>query len=310
MKCEICVDHEHKYTCPGCDMKTCSLRCCKEHKLTKNCNGIRDKTKFVKLTEFSEKELISDYSFLEEQARLIDSTRRDNLKRRHSDTTPSMDYLRKLAFQKYSIYLKFMPKNSTKRQNNKTRFDKTDRSILWHLEFDINGNLFTFDELVKPDITLNEVLMKFYEKNEFKLVQLDESFRKLNDLNLLFEIRDFKLKEKYFIKFDLNLSLNENLNRKHIIEYPILKIVPNNKICLYKLREDNINKKDNVNNDELEDGELEDGEEEQENEDYINEIDQNDENIFTKKVKLDDFEAILNNPMYNSFESGVKIEKL
>lgn len=316
MKCEICNDVDYKYTCPGCNLKTCSVKCCKEHKILKNCNGVRDKTKYIKLTEFSEKELLSDYTFLEEQSRLIDSTKRDTLlannKRREGDVTPSMDYLRKLAFQKYSIYLKFMPKNSTKRLNNKTRFDKLNKTISWYLEFDINnsGNIISFDELVDPELTLNDVLNKFYNKNELKLIQIDESFKNYNNnnnFNLLFEIRDFKLKEKYFIKFDLNKSLNDNLNKKHLIEYPILKLVSDDKIHLYKLKQDKNTTSANTTSNDLEEGELEE-EEEEENDDGNNDYDQNDDHL-AKRLKLDDFEAILNNPNYNSFESGVRIER-
>ena len=53
-------------------MKTCSLDCCKRHKQERSCDGQRDKTKYVNKQEFDENVILSDYKFLEEQARLVD----------------------------------------------------------------------------------------------------------------------------------------------------------------------------------------------------------------------------------------------
>lgn len=75
-KCEMCNQNEYKYKCPRCLIKTCSLACCRQHKLEQNCNGERDKTKFVDKEEFDERLLLSDYRFLEEQSRLVDNFQR------------------------------------------------------------------------------------------------------------------------------------------------------------------------------------------------------------------------------------------
>lgn len=57
--CCICSNQEFKYRCPGCQLKTCSLDCCKQHKIRFNCNGIRDKTKYVKISDFDQSTFIS-----------------------------------------------------------------------------------------------------------------------------------------------------------------------------------------------------------------------------------------------------------
>lgn len=75
-KCEMCNQNEYKYKCPRCLIKTCSLACCRQHKQEQNCNGERDKTKFVDKEEFDERLLLSDYRFLEEQSRLVDNLQR------------------------------------------------------------------------------------------------------------------------------------------------------------------------------------------------------------------------------------------
>ena len=64
--CEVCCADEGRYKCPRCSMFTCSLSCCKQHKKTNNCSGKRDKTAFVDMQTYSERDLRSDYHFLED----------------------------------------------------------------------------------------------------------------------------------------------------------------------------------------------------------------------------------------------------
>jgi hypothetical protein len=43
--------NKHKYRCPGCSARTCSLPCYKRHQQWAQCSGQRDPTKFVKKSE-------------------------------------------------------------------------------------------------------------------------------------------------------------------------------------------------------------------------------------------------------------------
>merc|ERR1711971_383322 len=55
----VCGKNDAKYRCPKCETVSCSLACSKVHKKLKNsCDGIRDKTKFVPIKNFSSMELI------------------------------------------------------------------------------------------------------------------------------------------------------------------------------------------------------------------------------------------------------------
>lgn len=58
-KCELCGKVQWKYKCPRCDKKTCCLACVKQHKVETNCNGIRDKTAFVKMKAMTDMHLLS-----------------------------------------------------------------------------------------------------------------------------------------------------------------------------------------------------------------------------------------------------------
>ena len=63
--CGVCGKNDAKYRCPKCETVSCSLVCSKSHKkLKKSCDGIRDKTKFVPIKNFSSMELVSGKNFI------------------------------------------------------------------------------------------------------------------------------------------------------------------------------------------------------------------------------------------------------
>ena len=232
--CEICKENAFKYKCPACSIKTCSLTCCKAHKQATSCTGQRDKTKFVKLQEFTERELLNDYNFLEEQSRLVDNTQRDVLKRKY-DITQTMEYLKGLAYKQSKVNLQFMPRHSTKRLANRTRFDNVTKIINWHVDLRFGlDKVYTVNELCSSKESLKSILCRFYKDNQFTLFLSGQPLHEYQSafdnvlLNVLYEVRNFTLKCKYYLKFDLNRSLEENLYRKTVIEYPSLNVVLDN----------------------------------------------------------------------------------
>ena len=58
-KCSQCRDKPARYRCPGCTAYTCGLECVKSHKAESGCSGKRDRTAFVALKEFDDKNLVS-----------------------------------------------------------------------------------------------------------------------------------------------------------------------------------------------------------------------------------------------------------
>lgn len=57
--CQVCQKNSSKYTCPGCEIKFCSVNCCKQHKIQTKCTGERDKTKFIELSKFTDQDIRS-----------------------------------------------------------------------------------------------------------------------------------------------------------------------------------------------------------------------------------------------------------
>lgn len=64
--CMICKVKKYSYKCPRCAALTCSLECCRLHKIEMDCNGQRDRTNYVSIQQFTESQLKSDYHFLED----------------------------------------------------------------------------------------------------------------------------------------------------------------------------------------------------------------------------------------------------
>lgn len=57
--CEQCGAAASKYRCPGCSRRSCSLACVNAHKAQHGCSGKRDRTAYVPLKEFGDREVMS-----------------------------------------------------------------------------------------------------------------------------------------------------------------------------------------------------------------------------------------------------------
>ena len=74
--CQECRATEFCYQCPRCSFRSCSLACCRAHKERMDCNGRRDRTTFLRLAQMSDNTLTSDFHFLEDVIRNVDTGKR------------------------------------------------------------------------------------------------------------------------------------------------------------------------------------------------------------------------------------------
>lgn len=77
----MCGATNAKYTCPKCEVKTCTLKCVNIHKKELECDGIRDKTRYVPLSKFTNLDLLSDYRLLEDATRTVETLKNDKSKK-------------------------------------------------------------------------------------------------------------------------------------------------------------------------------------------------------------------------------------
>ena len=64
--CQICQIYESKYKCPNCLLKSCSLKCVREHKIRKNCDGIYHFEKFIPAEKYCKRDLKKDLFYIDE----------------------------------------------------------------------------------------------------------------------------------------------------------------------------------------------------------------------------------------------------
>ena len=76
VSCTVCKDATPLYQCPRCGVRTCSLQCCLQHKKETGCNGKRDRTAFLRKEDMKDATIQSDYFFLEDILRTVDSGKR------------------------------------------------------------------------------------------------------------------------------------------------------------------------------------------------------------------------------------------
>ncbi|EOX96760.1 HIT-type Zinc finger family protein, putative isoform 3, partial [Theobroma cacao] len=124
--CEECKNKASKYKCPGCYLRTCSLPCINAHKHRTGCNGRRNNTRFVPLSQFDDNLLLSDYNLLEETKRVAESARRTRSKLcsnyfPHFKLPFVLRTLRAAAASRRTKLL-FLPAGMSKRETNQTRF--------------------------------------------------------------------------------------------------------------------------------------------------------------------------------------------
>uniref|UniRef100_A0A915D5S3 HIT-type domain-containing protein n=1 Tax=Ditylenchus dipsaci TaxID=166011 RepID=A0A915D5S3_9BILA len=66
--CQECHQKISKYNCPKCATRTCSLECCREHKESKNCDGVRPKwtpVPYHSSASYSGKHVVQDKHFIQ-----------------------------------------------------------------------------------------------------------------------------------------------------------------------------------------------------------------------------------------------------
>jgi hypothetical protein len=240
-RCEVCRVNFHKYKCPRCMTLTCSLDCCKTHKAASNCTGVRDKTKYVGKEEFDESQLLSDYRFLEEQQRLVEAAQRDSLlnaaskPQQRSDSSSWVssyfDNLAKFARKQFNIKLLYMPPNSTRHTNNKTKFNRQEVLISWSLEmaFDVDeGNKETLSivpstkrtqirfhtgpTVYSAKLPLRQLLLDFYSTLKRKLLDTQSTTTKLASSSSDEMSTFLAMRKQYGAEFE-----NEKLNEINVL---------------------------------------------------------------------------------------------
>ncbi|XP_066529439.1 box C/D snoRNA protein 1 [Hoplias malabaricus] len=227
-RCDVCDCDEAKYRCPSCLRSSCSLPCVKKHKLESSCTGVRDRTAFVRLSQFSDINLLSDYRYLEETARVADRPNRDTLLRTHPHHSSSVKLLRRNATAA-KVDLKILPKSFSRRKENTSMFIRAEKKLHWHLKIYFPQSSAEYTARVAEDRDLEQILNDYIHPTESDPVKRQRL--KLYVLSSPDQLCVFMKSEKRqpgserFHKLEVKKSLRENLMFKTVVEYPEVYVV-------------------------------------------------------------------------------------
>ncbi|KAI8750759.1 box C/D snoRNA protein 1 isoform X1 [Biomphalaria glabrata] len=232
--CEICNQTEAIYTCPNCELRTCSLSCVKEHKIRLGCSGERIKTAFVDKSQYGEGHLLNDYRLLEDANRKLYSFKssQDNRKN-HSFSGPYMNKRTKLlstAAFKRGIKLQVLSQALTRHKNNTSYYMIRSDKILWHIGWHfVASNTEIKDERVPEDTILKDIAKKwinFVDHPEMRKCLRDYEKDNLEASQFLLKIECLPANRVRFFKLNPNATLGENLKGHCLTEFPTIYVLP------------------------------------------------------------------------------------
>lgn len=228
-QCHQCHEHAHRYRCPACDMRTCSLACTKAHKQAKACTGKRSRTEMVTLSDFTERQLLSDYKFLEEAARLHDVAQRSEAPRPARQLPLGLQNFVDEA-QRRGIKYELLPPGMQRRKQNSSRFDRRSRTIFWHVHWCFPSVKESVHDLrVSEQTPLKQILQQHISLalgNSVKRHALRlYSEAGLEKLQILMMKEHCPANKPQFHQLDIDKFLRQQLSGKVVIEFPVLIVL-------------------------------------------------------------------------------------
>ncbi|XP_035430430.2 box C/D snoRNA protein 1 [Spodoptera frugiperda] len=261
--CEVCGKNQAKYTCPKCEVKTCCLECVRIHKKELECDGIRDRTKFIRIKDFTDTDLLSDYRLLEECARFVYGVKIDEKKKytRVDKELPIYLFKLKMAARQRGTALQFLAQNFSRHKVNTTRYNKKMNIINWRVEWvfpNVESEPLKFvDERCGEHKRLSELLDKYLNPDALpfegsKALSYYKSVG-FSGVKILLRAEKVKGSGRKFFELDPTESLAENLSGKCIVEFPIIFVVLKDHAYNFEIitPEDEIEEKSGTNTDKV-----------------------------------------------------------
>lgn len=209
------------------------MECLNIHKKELNCDGIRDKTKYIPLKQITESDLMSDYVFLESCTHYASARRTDKLKRytaHNRSLTVPLAKLKRAAAER-QITLELLLPNFDKHKTNTTFYDWKSKVIYWRIEWRFkNENKFIIvkDERCCESDLMTTLLAKHFENANESLARFRE--QGIENVTMLLKAEGIRKCKNRFFSIDAIKTLNENLLKRIIVEFPVIYVVFNEEI--------------------------------------------------------------------------------
>ncbi|RUS73834.1 hypothetical protein EGW08_018402 [Elysia chlorotica] len=234
--CEVCCNVSAKYRCPRCETRSCSLPCVKQHKITSGCSGERDKTAFVDISCYSDKDLLNDYRFLEDAERRLFSNHSAPVNRGRQSVRFTPYHINKRckflmnAAYKRGINLSFVHPGLSRNRINTSFYTISDDKIEWHVDwlFSSTATLVKDEKVAETQILIDQV-RKFTNFTEYPHLRKSlEEYRgdRLDSCQFLLKVEGLPANRTRYFALKPKETLAENLKGLCLIEYPTVVVVP------------------------------------------------------------------------------------
>ena len=208
------------------------------HKRETGCTGKRDRTGYVKRTEFNDGTVLSDYKFLEE-AKLV-----QEVAKRAKPPTPRFQlpqHLNSLVYQagRKGVTLQIMSPGMERRRLNSTRYDRRNKSLSWRVEWSF---VKAGCKAVNARASDNKVLWDLLQAHlnpppgeKLKHPELQEySELSVDSVVLALRKENTSAKEPRYYRIDPKSTVEDALKGKVIIEYPVFLVLSGDDTCGYE----------------------------------------------------------------------------
>ena len=216
--CEECRQVESAYVCPGCQIRTCSLRCVQAHKERTQCSGKRNRSEFLPVCRMTDNTLRNDYFFLED---VLNQTSSKKLKTETSNNDPPSKNRRRLVSQaqQRGVTLQLMPSIMERSKKNSSFYSAQKDLITWRAEVIMVSD-------PTKNITFNVCesesnVMEHVEK------RCDQS---LPTHSLFLKLPSRPHNNPLYLRLEPNDSLQQSLRGQTIIEHPTIFCVPEDQV--------------------------------------------------------------------------------
>jgi len=237
--CGVCGKNDAKYRCPKCETVSCSLACSKAHKKLKNsCDGIRDKTKFVPIKNFSSMELVSDLSLLENAARYsVEKSKSEKPikfeKKKSFQHPQAFQALQRACYRRNRCRLLGLPYHFSRHRENTSTYDTPNDTILWKISWMVPHHVTNImvSDRVSERSRLGDLVKEVLKRIEGDLNEDEISVYKttqLKDFDVLLKcefMQTYSKENLRYIELDTEKSLVWNLQELELVENPTIAIV-------------------------------------------------------------------------------------
>ena len=228
------------------------------HKVENNCDGIRDKSRFIPKDKIADIDIMSDYRLLESTTRCIDSYNRDVIKRstrRFRDPhniplPPHLMKFRNACYRRGKCRLHFLPQKFERHEQNTSRFNWKKNEIFWRIQIKFPHTMpiaqtYTYNyvsektsiyDLLRPFIEGNTHVTSINEDTAGDTLVIDRKCLEkydvykaagFNGIKILLKSEGDMAGSKRYRELDLSQSLSHNLSGKNIVEHPVLLVILN-----------------------------------------------------------------------------------